>query len=148
MSEVNHSTASEEVQPKHTPGPWEPCGTKVFGLSEVIAPNADFHEGHLVCMLNHQYGNGDSIERELPRELVEANASLIAASPEMYDALSIGRGFGYSANALLWNAAGILREYAQTSGKSHLLGMAEQLRAKAEAEFAAITKAESEATNV
>ena len=67
----------------HTPGPWTASGTKALGLSEVIAPNAGFSDGHLVCMIGKRYWEQGTIEKQLPRGQVEANARLIAAAPDL-----------------------------------------------------------------
>jgi hypothetical protein len=66
----------------HTKGPWEATGTKALGLREVVAPNADFSEGHLVAVVEH-YFYRDGKRTKLPREQVEANARLIAAAPDL-----------------------------------------------------------------
>lgn len=55
---------------KHTPGPWF-AGTGWIGAGHV-------KDGHVVCRLpNFPYGNS------------EANANLIAAAPEMLEALEL-----------------------------------------------------------
>src|ERR1700728_954572 len=71
---------------KHTKEPWEAHGTKTFGLSEIIAPNAEFHEGYLVASVNHMFFENGSKMKRLPREQVEANARLIAAAPDLLEA--------------------------------------------------------------
>ena len=71
----------------HTPGPWKATGTKALGLSEVIAPSADFQGGHLVCSVNLRwYSQGSGRGTYLPKEQVEANARLIAAGPDLLEA--------------------------------------------------------------
>ncbi len=67
-------------------GPWEASGTEAFGLSEIIAPNADFKEGHLVAVMNDFYFKDGVIKTRLPREMVDARARLLAAAPSLLEA--------------------------------------------------------------
>lgn len=62
---------------KHTPKPWgvfpKESKSKVYCDDELGSLIADCHTSKLLCIL--------------PTEQIEANARLIAASPEMYDIL-------------------------------------------------------------
>ena len=77
---------------KHTPGPWKavPQSTTEIAIvapwSEEITPGnapgfADY-QGIYVCALQHHRGDGAA-----PKDHAEANARLIAAAPELLDAL-------------------------------------------------------------
>ena len=70
----------------YTPGPWKATGTKALGLSEVIAPNADFHEGHLVASVNKRFYIDGGKTGMLPREQTDANARLLATAPSLLTA--------------------------------------------------------------
>lgn len=69
----------------HILGPWEASGTEAFGLSDIVAPAADFHEGHLVAIVNNYFFKDGITKTRLPREQVDARARLIAAAPTMAD---------------------------------------------------------------
>lgn len=60
---------------KHTPGPWRVCGLNIASESEVVVASA--------------YKDSPDSVVQRPKDDVEclANARLIAAVPEMYDAL-------------------------------------------------------------
>jgi hypothetical protein len=87
-NETNQETSQAPVQSVvHTPGPWKATGTKALGLSEVVAPNSDFTEGHLVCTINKGgYQDGSKFVK-IPRQQREATAQLIAEAPAMRKAL-------------------------------------------------------------
>lgn len=70
----------------HTPGPWKASGTKALGYSEVVAPGSDFHQGHLVAIINTRYGVRYGVTERMPREQTDANARLIAAAPDLLEA--------------------------------------------------------------
>jgi hypothetical protein len=79
---------------KHTPGPWE-ARRLISNNGEPYATSYFAHIDIGVCMVWAPTGN---IEQE-------ANAHLIAAAPDMYEALA--------------QAAEILRDVAKTSGLTH-----------------------------
>jgi hypothetical protein len=62
------------------------------------------------------------------------------SAPDLLAACESG-GVGYSANVLLWNAAGCLKEMGERHSLSNLIDMANELREKAEIEWKAIAKA-------
>lgn len=86
----------------HTRGPWKAHGTNALGLTAVVAPEASFSQGHLVCRVNSAfYQDGQGHEMSLPREQVESNARLIAAAPDLLlacDALLVAIDNGVSMN--------------------------------------------------
>ena len=74
-------------KPIHTLGPWKATGTKALGLSEVVAPDCDFKDGHLVCTISKGgYIDGSKFV-EIPRRQREATAMLIAEAPALRKAL-------------------------------------------------------------
>lgn len=68
---------------KHTPGPWRAEGTVALGHMNVIAPDCDFQQGHLVCSINQLWGDQKGKVGRLPREQTDANAELIASAPRL-----------------------------------------------------------------
>jgi hypothetical protein len=82
-------------------------------------------------------------EHEVGGELLAGPMTLkfVAAAPDLLAACRLG-GVGYSANILLWNVAGILKEIGEELGRENLVELSAALRHKAEAEWTAIRKAE------
>ena len=72
----------------HTPGPWK-----------VIPPSAEYPSRAMVC------GSGANIYNAPLTNETEANASLIAAAPEMYKALkSLAKDYGMEVAAIALKA--------------------------------------------
>ena len=87
MEQPENATDAPVHAVVHTPGPWKATGTKALGLSEVVAPNSDFTEGHLVCTVNKGGYQDGSKFVEIPRQQRDATAKLIAEAPAMRKAL-------------------------------------------------------------
>lgn len=66
------------MQTKFTPGPWTLIGPGEIDLIQVNAPGKNSYDNIVVNVLPNEYLPGDW----------KANASLIAAAPDMYLALS------------------------------------------------------------
>lgn len=68
-------------------------------------------------------------------------AGLNAAEADLKQAVEYGQGGGAWANALLWNAGGILIEFGRDNNRPHIEQMGRELRAKGELEHKALVKA-------
>jgi hypothetical protein len=69
---------------KHTPGPW--AVSPVF-ISQPAEPALHFGEYQIELSLMNPEPARRGINLTLPREIAEANARLIAAAPELLEAL-------------------------------------------------------------
>lgn len=65
---------------KHTPGPWSIQEYSNFSGWSVSAPVRG-------CIAERWYPTSDAVERIYPKDEMAANARLIAAAPEMLEAL-------------------------------------------------------------
>lgn len=65
---------------------WQPGSTHGFLSSDIIAPDLDFAQGHVVCTVHTDYPtmtvDGPNQRANLPRRLVEDRIQSIAAAPE------------------------------------------------------------------
>jgi len=70
---------------KHTPGPWTAHRNSSFWEFG----NYDHEHGQIgdVCASQHIYANGVKLSDGIAEDVAEANAKLIAAAPEMLEAL-------------------------------------------------------------
>ncbi len=122
----------------HTSGPWNVCGGFTVPYTSISSDN-----GYIVWIFAHNEikENGKTIKCPSPDEQ-RANARLIAASPDLFEACLFGQMMGHSANVLLHNAGKILIEMGKKDGLEHIVSMGEQLLKKAELEFNAVSKAQ------
>lgn len=75
---------------KHTPGPWELCSAKNCTCMMIHSIPADQHvaTAKQIACVHGEWGDGpEMLYGEVPPEQVQANAHLIAAAPDLLDAL-------------------------------------------------------------
>lgn len=105
-----------------------------------VIPN-QIEDEPLFTIVRSGNGRSDVVVLETPKEIYAAiQNTLTDDTIMMREALEYGQGLGCYANALLWNAGGVIREYAEKSGRDHLRIMADQLQVKAKCEFAALKR--------
>lgn len=107
-------------------------------LAEVEEINAELSAGDSGAELRARTFLAETIATG-SKELLRTAFAAISDATSLLEACQYGQMCGYSANALLWNAAGIIRELA--NGRNNLLQMADDLRKKAKIEFKAVENA-------
>lgn len=75
-------TIKDRNDSDHLKGLWEATGMKAFGLSEIIATNGEPGGACLVAIVNQLHYEGGQV-RQLPREMTDARARLIAETPAL-----------------------------------------------------------------
>lgn len=80
------------MKTNHTPGPWLIAGTTIYALTQYTG-NSDTMRTHLADGINRFSArvSSDNPERDggAPPEEIQANARLIAAAPELLEALRL-----------------------------------------------------------
>jgi hypothetical protein len=95
---------------KHTPGPWLRIGTTVYALM-----HAGWKRG--VEQFKNRFTVQVQRDRECSEEEAEANARLIAAAPELLEALKVARQFVHDGSFQIgWNIDRIDAAIAKATG--------------------------------